>query len=72
MDEPTPADKPPKDPNDGPVPLGRPGHWRRAHRDWRIWFCVIVLLFATIMHVMTGNLHRPFHGHPQPTMPMAG
>jgi acetate kinase len=25
---------------------GHPPYWKRAHHDWRIWFCVIVMLAA--------------------------
>jgi hypothetical protein len=53
------------DPNGGPIHQGHPSYWRRAHRDWRLWFCVIVYL-------MTGDLRWPFHGHPQPMVPIAG
>ena len=44
-----------------------------AHtRDWRIWFCVIVMLVAMAVYLMTGDLRWPFHGHPQPMVPIAG
>jgi hypothetical protein len=60
------------DPNGGPINQGHPPYWRRAHRDWRIWFCVIVMLVAMAIYLMTGDLRWPFHGHPQPMVPMAG
>jgi len=47
-------------------------YWKRAHRDWRIWFCVIVMLFAMLVYVATGDLRWPFHAHPQPMVPIAG
>ena len=59
------------DPNGGPIHQGQPPYWRRAHRDWRIWFCVIVMLFAMVVYLMTGDLRWPFHGHPQAMVPIA-
>ena len=47
-------------------------YWKRAHRDWRIWFCVIVMLFAMLVYLMTGDLRWPYHGHPQPAVPIVG
>jgi hypothetical protein len=35
-------------------PSKRP-YWTRAHRDWRIWACVILMLSAMIIYVMTGD-----------------
>ena len=53
------------DPNGGPIHHGQPPYWRRAHRDWRIWFCVIVMLFAMLVYVATGGLRWRIHGQPQ-------
>jgi hypothetical protein len=53
------------------IPSHRP-YWRRAHRDWRIWFCVVLMLAAMVVYLMTGDLRWPFHGHPQPMVPIAG
>jgi hypothetical protein len=60
------------DPNGGPINHGQSPYWRRAHRDWRIWFCVILMLVAMVVYLMTGDLRWPFHGHPQPMVPIAG
>jgi hypothetical protein len=57
------------DPNGGPIKQGQPPYWRRAHRDWRIWFAVIVMLVAMVIYLLTGDLSRPFQGQPQPTVP---
>jgi len=63
--------KPHGDPNGGPLNHGRPPYWRNAHRDWRIWFCVIVMLFAMLVYVMTGGFRWRFNGQPQqPPQPM--
>jgi hypothetical protein len=51
------------DPNGGPVHHGHPPYWRRAHRDWRIWFCVILMLAAMLVYLMTGDLRWPIHAH---------
>ena len=47
-------------------------YWKRAHRDWRIWFGMILMLIAMLVYLMTGDLRWPFHGHPQPMVPIAG
>jgi hypothetical protein len=60
-----------ENPNDAELHHAHGPYWKRAHRDWRIWFCVIVMLFAMIVYLMTGDLRWPFHGHPQPMVPVA-
>jgi hypothetical protein len=59
------------DPNGGPIDHGHPPYWRRAHRDWRIWFGVILMLVAMAIYLMTGDLSRPFQGRQQPVVPIA-
>jgi hypothetical protein len=60
------------DPNGGPINQGHPHYWRRAHRDWRIWFCVIVMLFAMLVYMATSGLRWRFHGQsPQPQQPIS-
>jgi len=53
------------DPHGGPIHQGHPPYWRRAHRDWRIWFCVIVMLFAMAVYLMTGGFRWRINGQPQ-------
>jgi hypothetical protein len=53
------------DPNGGPINHGHPPYWRRAHRDWRIWFCVIVMLAAMVVYLMTGDLRWRLNGQPR-------
>ena len=53
------------DPNGGPIHHGHPPYWRRAHRDWRIWFCVSVMLAAMVVYLMTGDLRWRIHRQPQ-------
>jgi hypothetical protein len=53
------------DPNGGPINHGHPPYWRRAHRDWRIWFCVIVMLAAMAVYLMTGDLRWRLNGQPR-------
>jgi hypothetical protein len=44
------------DPNGGPIsPNSRP-YWTRAHRDWRVWLGVILMLVAMIIYVTTNDL----------------
>jgi hypothetical protein len=45
-------------------------YWKRAHRDWRIWFCVVLMLAAMFIYVMSDDLAwRP---RVQPTHPISG
>jgi hypothetical protein len=51
---------------------GHRPYWKRAHRDWRIWFCVILMLIAMFVYLATGDLRWPIHAKPQPMVPIAG
>ncbi|HXA45500.1 MAG TPA: hypothetical protein VNZ25_08345 [Candidatus Angelobacter sp.] len=44
------------DPNGGPIRHGQPPYWRRAHRDWLVWFGVIVMLTAFAAYLLGGDL----------------
>jgi len=44
--------------------------WKRAHRDWRIWCCVILMLAAMLIYLMTDDLAGWHRG--QPRQPIAG
>jgi hypothetical protein len=37
--------------HNGPRP-----YWKRAHRDWRIWAGVVLMLAAMIIYVMSDDL----------------
>jgi len=54
-----------ENPNGAELHHGHPPYWKRAHRDWRIWFCVIVMLVAMAAYLMTGDLRWRFNGQPQ-------
>ena len=42
--------------------------WRRAHRDWRVWIVVLLMLALVLVYVMTDNLSfRPGKRPTQPT-----
>jgi hypothetical protein len=64
------------DPNGGPINHGQPPYWRRAHRDWRIWFCVIIMLAAMLIYLASGDLRWRLQGQspqsPQPISAPAG
>jgi hypothetical protein len=47
------------------IPIHRP-YWRRAHRDWRLWGIVILMLAAMAVYLMTGDLRWRFQAQPQP------
>jgi hypothetical protein len=55
----------------GGIPSHRP-YWRRAHRDWRLWAIVILMLAAMAVYLMTGDLRWPIHAQPQSMVPTAG
>jgi hypothetical protein len=55
MHETQPSGHPHGDPNGGSVPPGGP-YWTRAHRDWRVWVGVVLMLAAMIIYLMSGDL----------------
>jgi hypothetical protein len=40
-------------------------YWTRAHRDWRVWLGVILMLAAMMVYLMTGDLAWGPHIQPQ-------
>jgi len=58
--------------NDDTGGHGRRPYWKRAHRDWRIWFCTIMMLAAMLAYVATGGLRWRIQVKPQqPQQPMS-
>jgi len=53
------------DPNGVNVQGHRP-YWTRAHRDWRVWVGVVLMLAAMATYLMTGDLAWGPHLQPQP------
>lgn len=42
--------------------------WKHAHRDWRVWMAVLLMLALMLVYVITDNLSlRPDIGPVQPT-----
>jgi hypothetical protein len=35
---------------------GHPPYWKRAHRDWKFWVALSLMLAAMIIYVMSENL----------------
>jgi hypothetical protein len=61
-----------ENPNGAELHHGHRPYWKRAHRDWRIWFCVIVMLFAMLVYIATGGLRWRLQGQsPQPSQPIS-
>jgi hypothetical protein len=58
--------RPHGDPNGGSNHSDGSPYWKRAHCDWRIWFCVILMLAAMGVYLMTGDLRWPIYGHSEP------
>ncbi|HUD49212.1 MAG TPA: hypothetical protein VMR33_20455 [Candidatus Baltobacteraceae bacterium] len=52
------------DPNGGNIQSHRP-YWTRAHRDWRVWVGVVLMLTAMIIYLATGDLAWGPHIHSQ-------
>jgi hypothetical protein len=44
-------------------------YWRRAHRDWRLYVVVFLMLAAMIIYLMTSDLAWRPGGGPQPPVP---
>jgi hypothetical protein len=55
-------------PNGGGVDRGRP-YWTHAHRDWRVWVGVVLMLAAMIIYLMTNDL--AWGSHTQPRQPIS-
>lgn len=42
--------------------------WKHAHRDWRVWIAVVLMLALILVYVMTDNLSlRPGKSAIRPT-----
>ena len=61
------------DPNGGSNhPNGRP-YWKSAHRDWRLWVCVIVMLAALMVYLTSyESPSRPRGESRQPALAPVG
>jgi hypothetical protein len=55
------------DPNGGHVPHKGP-YWTRAHRDWRVWIGVILMLAAMVVYLMSDDLAWRPHIRSQPPL----
>ena len=44
-------------------------YWTRAHRDWRVWVIMLVMLACMIAYVMSQNLSLQPRNSPQPPVP---
>jgi cytochrome c-type biogenesis protein CcmH/NrfG len=47
-------------------------YWKRAHRDWRMWVFVILMLVCMGIYLMTGDLRWRVNGPPHQMVPIAG
>jgi hypothetical protein len=58
------------DPNCGTLQQGGRPYWTRAHRDWRVWVGVVLMVALMIVYLMTDDLAwRP---RIQPQQPLPG
>jgi hypothetical protein len=57
------------DPNGGNVHQAHRPYWTRAHRDWRVWVGVVLMLVCMIIYLMTNDL--AWGPHMQPRQPIS-
>jgi hypothetical protein len=53
-----------EDLNSDSVGFHRP-YWRSAHRDWRLWIAVGLMLVAMFTYIASGDLAWRLPSHPQ-------
>jgi hypothetical protein len=49
----------------------RSPYWKRAHRDWRIWVAVLLMIAGMVVYVMSEDLSFRPRGPSQPPPPGA-
>ena len=49
---------------------GQPPYWKRAHRDWKFWVALSLMLAAMVIYVMSDDL--AFRPHRQAQQPLSG
>jgi hypothetical protein len=59
------------DPNGGTIQHGHRPYWTRAHRDWRVWVGVVLMLAAMIIYLMSDDLALRPRIQPQPPLSSA-
>ncbi len=65
------ADDPHANPHAGNPPHRAKPYWKRAHRDWRMWVLVILMIGCMGIYLLTGDLRWPLFGPRQPLVPIA-
>ena len=43
-------------------------YWKHAHRDWRIWVAVVIMIGGIIIYVMTDDFSMRFRSRPPVTL----
>ncbi len=43
-------------------------YWKRAHRDWRIWVAVVIMIGGMFIYVMTDDFSMRFRSRPPVTL----
>lgn len=61
----------PGDSDSDPVGFHRP-YWKHAHRDWRLWIAVGLMLLAMLTYVMSDGLAWRPSSHPEPLADTVG
>jgi hypothetical protein len=47
---------------------GERPYWRRAHRDWKFWIALSLMLAAIVIYVMSDDLMFRPHRQSQPSL----
>jgi len=53
--------------NNNALKFHRP-YWKHAHRDWRIWAAVVIMVGGMIIYVMTDDFSMRFRSRPPVTL----
>jgi hypothetical protein len=59
------------DPNGGSAHQGHRLYWTRAHRDWRVWVGVVLMLACMMIYLMSDDLRGWYRGQPQQSISSA-
>ena len=44
-------------------------YWKRAHRDWKFWVAILLMLVAMVIYVKTNDLSMRPHNQMQQRVP---
>jgi hypothetical protein len=53
--------------NNNALKIHRP-YWKHAHRDWRIWAAVVIMVGGMVIYIMTDDFSMRFLNRPPVTL----